>query len=125
MKSVKSIRVFSLLLIISVMSAVLVYPQTYKTQSVIKATQIINKLSQDVTLTEKQKAVIKIKMDSLAVNVQKDGQSSTITSDLNFSKGIRKVFQEIQDSLLTPDQLKILKAKQELRKKVIVDQYKN
>ena len=125
MKNVKSIRVLVILLLMSTSASILVFPQTYKNKSTIKATQIINKLSQDVTLTEKQKAVIKVKMDSLAVNVQKEGQSSTTASDLTYNKGIKRIYQEVQDSILTPQQMKTLKARQELRKKAIVEQFKN
>jgi hypothetical protein len=122
MKSKKSTKVLVMFVVLSVSTSYMVFPQSLKTKASTKTTQIINKLNQDVVLTDKQKATIKIKMDSLALNVQKDGEALSATSELAFSKGIKRICKEIQDSILTPEQVKLLKEKQEKRKNVVVEQ---
>lgn len=124
MKNKKSTKVLATLFLMSVSTSFLAFPQTFNTIATTKSTQIITKLSQDVVLTEKQKTTIKFKMDSLAVNIQKNGEATATSNNLTLRKGIRKIFNEVQDSILTPDQLKILKEKQEQRKKVLVEQFK-
>jgi hypothetical protein len=120
----KKNRIFAVLLLMSIAINFMAYPQTVKSKATTRGNQMINKLSKDIALTDSQKVAINARMSKLETQQENQKKIASDSSNTTFGNGGKVAYKEMMDSILTPEQVSILRAKQDERRKAFVEQYK-
>lgn len=117
----KSNHSFTLITLLLFTAAIVFTSQTIVDSKATDVNLVISMLSQDISLSDKQKADILSKTTILATNkANGNNSSSTDSSKITF----KTIYMIALDSVLTTDQLNVLKAKQEVRMKAVAEEYR-
>jgi hypothetical protein len=105
-----------LIISIALSSCLFLAAQTSQNKTVDKSTQLIEKLSKDIELTDAQKSAIHSRFEALDAKYNKKNETSLSPQDSLYRMEAKATYKEIMGKVLTPEQIQMLKEKREKQK---------